>query len=91
MKFTVQHDMGHLFHQYIYQDVYVPVWPNIAASAIAAFWVVARMKIHLRTHRSEIARLLGGIEHRSASRTSSDSRTRSIRSEISASDNEGDA
>jgi hypothetical protein len=42
----------HVLWVLLWRDFYTPVWPNIAADALAAGWVVRRVKIHLSRHRA---------------------------------------
>lgn len=40
----------------INRDVWSPIWPNLAASALCAFAAVLRIRIHLTRHREVSAR-----------------------------------
>ena len=53
--------MNHLLYHYIYQDIYVPVWPNwvagIIAGSVAYFWKGrAWLKRHAE-HQKKIAEI----------------------------------
>jgi hypothetical protein len=37
----------HFLYHYVYQDVYIPVWPNIVASVMVGAWVIWRNKTHI--------------------------------------------
>jgi hypothetical protein len=50
--------MTHFLYHYLYVDLYLPVWPNIAASVIIGLWVVARVKVHLKRHHESIKGLI---------------------------------
>jgi len=43
------------FYRYIFEDFFVPVWPNIAASAVLGLWAMRRFirleKLHHSTKR----------------------------------------
>lgn len=44
--------MGDFLYRYLVRDLYVPVWPNIAADVLAAGWTISRVKTHLHRHRA---------------------------------------
>lgn len=54
--------MIHLLYQYFYVDIYLPVWPNVAASAILGapvfWWHHSRMVKHLEAHHAKLVKLL---------------------------------
>lgn len=41
-----------LYHLYI--DFWIPIWPNLAASAICFTLALWRTKIHLRNHHEDL-------------------------------------
>lgn len=52
--------MAHWLYHYLYQDLYGPVWPNIAADVMVAGWTISRLKLHLGRHHEAIKRTLNG-------------------------------
>lgn len=40
--------------RYLFADLWVPVWPNLAAAVIGALWVNWRVKIRQLRHHEEL-------------------------------------
>jgi hypothetical protein len=53
--------MGHWAYHYLWIDVYNPVWPNIAASAILGVWAFRKFlhleKLHRANHEQHMEKL----------------------------------
>lgn len=45
------------WHHWLYDDFYVPIWPNIIASIIMAIWVYGRLKALERLHKKHHAEM----------------------------------
>lgn len=46
------------FHRWIYEDLWIPIWPNIAATVIMSTWVVRRVHKKLKDHHAKIAEVI---------------------------------
>lgn len=42
------------FHHWLYLDLYIPLWPNLAADLVLSTWILRRVKKHLHRHHEAI-------------------------------------
>lgn len=53
--------MTEFLYHYLWLDMYVPIWPNIAASAILAAWALRKFvkieKLHRKNHQAQMEKM----------------------------------
>lgn len=50
------------FHHWLYLDLYVPLWPNLAADLVLSTWILRRVKKHLHRHHEAIKAVVAATE-----------------------------